>query len=268
MLALSDLCASGNSRDVNERDDDVPAFDRELVTDLAQTRVGKALRDLPIRYFHATLEGAENIPRDGGALLVGNHSFLGIDGFVLGMLVLRETQRLVRFLGEKNLWKIPGLGGIITALGVIPGEPDAATALLTQGEIVAVYPGGIDDSFKSRDERYRLKWGARAGFARIAMRARVPIVPVAAEGIDEAFTILGRERWLGRRLFGSPRYDIPIALGALGLPIPIPKRAPQRYRALACIDTRGDVHRPEDVDRVRLATWTALDAALREARNG
>lgn len=227
-----------------------------------ETRIGRFLRDLPIAYFRATLEGQDHVPRDSGALLVGNHALLGLDAFVLAALVLRDTSRYVRFLGEKNLWSIPGLGRALTSVGAIPGVPGGAIALLEAGELVGVYPGGADDSFKLEEERYRLKWGRRAGFARVAMRAEVPIVPVAGLGIDEMYRVVGREPWIGRRIFGSPRYDIPIAFGVLGTLIP--HRVTQRFVALPPIDTRGDPDRPKDVERVRAATETALDEKLRE----
>ena len=40
---------------------------------------------------------------------------LGLDGFVLGSLVLRETKRVPRFLGERNLWRVPLLGRVLSS---------------------------------------------------------------------------------------------------------------------------------------------------------
>jgi 1-acyl-sn-glycerol-3-phosphate acyltransferase len=235
-----------------------------IASDLAKTALGKAIADLPIRYFHATLEGSERIPREGGALIVGNHALFGLDGFVLGALVMRETGRYPRFLGERNLWKVPVLGQMLTALGALEGEPKAAQGLLEDGEIVIVYPGGVDDSFKLASEKYRLKWGTRSGFARVAMRAKVPILPVAATGIDEMYDVVTRERWIGRTLFGSSRYDLPVAFGAYGTPLP--KRVPQSYSVLEPIDTSGDPDDPEIVERVRAETYRAIETRLREVR--
>jgi 1-acyl-sn-glycerol-3-phosphate acyltransferase len=239
-------------------------FDRAALERRARSALGRAISGLPVRWFHARLEGKERIPAEGGALIVGNHAFLGLDGVVLGMLVLRETGRVVRFLGERHLWDVPGFGHALTAMGAIPGEPDAAVELLEQGDLVAVYPGGVDDSFKPSTERYRLQWGTRAGFARVAMRAGAPILPVAGLGIDDAYDVVGREGWLGRTLLGSPRYDLPIALGAFGTPLP--RRAPQRYLVLPPVETAGNVARTEDVERVRRATFETLDAVLSMAR--
>ena len=217
-----------------------------------------------IGYFHATLEGTGHVPA-GGALLVGNHAMLGLDGVVLGALMLDQLGRRVRFLGERNLWRIPGLRNLLDAAGAIPGTPGAAVKLLREGEICGVYPGGIDDSWKlTTTQRYRLQWGDRRGFARVAMQAGVPIVPVAAFGIDEMYDVVARERWVGRRVLGSARYDLPLALGWRGTFLP--KRVPQRYLMLPPIAPDGDAERPEDVERVRKATFDALEAELAKVR--
>jgi len=222
---------------------------------------GAVARGALRRWFDAHLVGAERLPREGAALLVGNHAMFGLDGVVLGSLVRDATGRYVRFLGDRNLWRIPVVSEVLTAFGAQPGEPTSAQRLLQSGELVGVYPGGALDSFKTTPrERYRLQWRERAGFARLAMRAGVPIVPVAGLGIDEMYTVLGRERFVGRRLFGSPTYDIPIAFGAYGTPLP--RRVPLRFELLAPIDTAGNADDPDDVQRVREATRIALVTRL------
>ena len=231
---------------------------------LSRTPLGRYLSDLPIRYFAATLEGKDNIPKAGGALVVGNHAFMGLDGVVLAPLLLEHTHRYPRFLGDRALFRFEPWKSVFHALGAVEGEPNVALSLLAAGELVVVYPGGAEDSFKLSREKHQLKWGDRRGFAKVAMRAAVPIIPVCALGIDDMFTIVARERWLGRRLFGSGRYDIPIAFGRFGLPFP--KKSPQRFIVLPAIDTAGDPDDPAAVTRVRDATFAALDAVLAQAR--
>ncbi len=48
------------------------------------------------------------------------------------------------------------------------------------------------------------------------MRARAPFLPVAGLGIDDMYSVVGREHWIGRRVLRSARYDLPIAYGAFG----------------------------------------------------
>jgi 1-acyl-sn-glycerol-3-phosphate acyltransferase len=246
-------------RDDDPSTPDLPAHARVGVA-LGTSSIGHWIAEGPIRWFHASMENADRIPATGGALLVGNHALSGLDGFTLGSLVLRERDRYVRFLGERNLWRVPLLGTILTELGAVPGDPARAVEMLRDGELVGVYPGGVDDSFKPARERYRLQWGSRAGFARVAMRAGVPIVPIAGLGIDDMYTILGKEHWLGRRLLGSSRYDIPIAFGHYGSLLP--RRKTQRFLVLEPIDTTGDPDRDADVERVRAAAHDALTRVL------
>jgi len=84
-----------------------------------------------------------------------------------------------------------------------------------------------------------------------------PIVGI----IDQPVT---RERWIGRTLFGSARYDLPIALGAYGSPLP--KRVPQSYSILEPIDTSGDPDDPDAVEKVRAETHRAIETRLRDVR--
>ena len=241
-----------------------PAKVPPLGADLKDTALGRLFTDLPIRWFHATIEGLDHIPAVGGALVVGNHAFGGLDGFVLGALLIRHTGRYPRALADRNFFRFPVVRSLMKEMGALAGEPKRAQELLEDGELVIVYPGGVDDSFKTKDQRHRLQWGTRAGFAKVAMRSKVPIVPVAGLGIDDMYEIVAREHWIGRALFGSKRYDLPIALGAYGTPVP--KRNPQHFVVLPPIDTSGDPESEGDVERVRAQTYDAIDERLREER--
>ncbi len=230
-----------------------------------RTAAGRALITGVERYFHAELVHGERIPRDGGALIVSNHALFALDSAVLYALILRELGRYPRFLADRNLWKIPALRELITAIGALPGEPHAAETLLRAGELVIVYPGGVDDSLKRSSQRYQLQWKARSGFARVALAAHAPIIPIVGSGIDEMYTIIAREPWIGRRILGGPRYDLPIAFGAFGTILP--RRARQTYTVLPPIAAVGDARNPEDVERLRAATYDALESRLRALRN-
>jgi 1-acyl-sn-glycerol-3-phosphate acyltransferase len=226
--------------------------------------VRRLLRSIPIEYFRAQLDGAAYVPRDGAALIVGNHAMFGIDSLVLSALIHRETGRKLRFLGDREITKLPFLRNMLGVVGVVPGDRENGVRVLRDGHLLGVYPGGVDDSFKMSFERHQLKWGNRSGFAVIAMEAGVPIIPVVGIGIDQMYRVVGHEKFLGRALFHSPRYDLPVALGVMGTPIP--RRFPQRFIVQPPIDTSGDPDNPADVERVRLATYTAIESKLREVR--
>lgn len=210
--------------------------------------------------LRATLHGAENIPRRGPALLVGNHALFGADSVALVAVMVANGHRVPRFLAEKNLYRLPGARSVLSAVGAIPGAPDEAVALLEAGELVGVYPGGIDDSFKLSREAYTLKWGERAGFARVALRAGAPIVPIAATGIDELFEVSRREGVIGRLLGGSSRYDLPLP-DSLS-----PRRVPLDFHALPAIPAEGAASDETAVARLRQATFEALESVLEPYR--
>jgi 1-acyl-sn-glycerol-3-phosphate acyltransferase len=233
---------------------------RRAIERFAATAPGRALLEGVIGYFSAALDGLEYIPRSGGALLVANHGMNGFDGIVLGALLRREVGRLPFWLGERNLWRIPGFGRLADFIDAVPGERAAAVEILRRGELVAVYPGGIIDSFKLSSQRQKLQWGSRAGFARVAMSAGVPIVPLAAHGVDDMYTVVAREPWLGRTLLGDARYDLPIAFGRWGTLVPRPARV--TIRALPPIDSAGDPESPADVERVRVTVYNAIQSDL------
>jgi 1-acyl-sn-glycerol-3-phosphate acyltransferase len=174
-----------------------------------------------VKYFRTTLDGVENLPWERGCLCVSNHAVLGIDAWVLFPALYRKTGRMLRGLGEHNLFKVPLLGEALMRIGAVDGTRDNAVGLMRGGHWAICYPGGISDSFKRPEERYQLKWHNRVGYLRAALAADVPIVPIAGIGIDDAFIALGNERRLGRRLFGSPKYDLPIFVGLGVLPLPV-----------------------------------------------
>lgn len=223
---------------------------------LAHTEPMRRLARKIEKYFQATLHGSEHLPASGGALLVGNHAYVGIDSWILSALLISQCNIVPRFLGDRNLWRIPVVKQFLTTFGAIPGKPDDAVELLRADYKVIVYPGGIDDSFKLSSQAYTLHWHNRAGFARVAMRAKVPIIPIAATGIDELFQIDERESFLGRAFAGSSRYDIPIPK-SLAL-----RHVPLDYYLLPPIDTAGDPANATDIERVRHATETAVSNIL------
>ena len=175
-----------------------------------------------LRYLNPELRNPERIPA-GGALIAGNHGLMGIDSFALLPLIWQKTGRLPRGLADHAVFRLPAVGRAFQRVGAVEGRPDTAVDLLRSGELCLVYPGGSIESFKAPDQRYRLMWQGRTGFARVAMRAQVPVVPIVAAGIDHAYRYLFRERFVMRTLFGhgKARYDFPISLGLGVLPLPV-----------------------------------------------
>lgn len=192
-------------------------------------RLAQAL--LPVsRYFRTQLDHTERVPR-GAALLVGNHATYGIDSFAMFPLLYQKLGRPIRGLAEKLVFATKGSRALFHAAGVVPGTRETAQALLDQGELCLCYPGGDKDSFKRWWERHTLMWEGRSGYMRMSLATGAPVVPVLGVGIDDAFPVVGQDRLVSRRVFGSARYDLPVFLSATGLAgpagplaIPLPVR--------------------------------------------
>lgn len=165
------------------------------------------------RYFKVRLHDVERIPREGAALLVGNHALMGVDTWALLPELFFQTQRVPRGMGLRALFKIPLVRRLLRGVGMASGDRQTAISLLKRGELVLTYPGGARDSLKSQRERYKLKWEGRLGFAHAAIASGAPVIPVAGVGPDECFPVLGR----------TPRLRLP---GLTARPEPVPLFVP------------------------------------------
>src|SRR6185295_1522975 len=95
-------------------------------------------------------------------------------------------------------------------------HPDNAYRLLReQGQLVLVFPEGTKGPGKTYDERYRLRRFGRGGFVEIAMRAGVPIVPIAVVGAEESMPTLFKLNALAKAL-GVPYVPVTANLIAFG----------------------------------------------------
>ncbi|MDQ3263407.1 MAG: acyltransferase family protein [Myxococcota bacterium] len=146
------------------------------------------------RYWRVTVEGAPHVPK-GPSLLVANHSgAIPIDGFILHQALQRERPDLqeARWLAEDQIFHAPFLGTLYNRLGAIRASPENAVRLLDEGRPVITFPEGVHGIRKPFQERYQLKRLGRGGFAKLAIRQQVPIIPVAIVGAEESMPLLGK----------------------------------------------------------------------------
>ncbi|WP_228783736.1 lysophospholipid acyltransferase family protein [Nocardia cyriacigeorgica] len=177
--------------------------------------------------------GLENIPAEGPVLLVGNHNLLGgIDAPLLLPEVLRRRGRLIRGLAENVLIAVPGVRHLLHHYGSVRGTRQNCLALLERGEAVMVFPGGGREAVRRKNEKYHLKWEGRTGFARMAIEAGAPIVPIAMIGVDDAYDIvvdgdhpvLRPLRWVVEALGINRELTPPLVRGIGPTPLPRPER--------------------------------------------
>lgn len=197
-------------------------FDPELTEKLLMN----ALRPIAQKYFRVEVLGAENIPREGGALIVSNHSgTVPVDGLITLVSLHDTTGRFLRALGADLVFRLPFVSDLARSAGTTLACADDAERMLAAGEIVGVWPEGFKGIGKPFSERYKLQRFGRGGFVSAAIRAGVPIIPVSVVGAEEIYPIVGNVPSLAR-LLGVPYLPItptfPL-LGPLGL-VPLPSK--------------------------------------------
>ncbi|WP_046780703.1 lysophospholipid acyltransferase family protein [Streptomyces yangpuensis] len=138
--------------------------------------------------FRPRIEGLENIPAEGAAIVAGNHLSFS-DHFLMPAILARR----ITFLAKAEYFTGPGLKGRLTAAffrsaGQIPVDrsgKDAGQAalreglgVLAKGELLGIYPEGT----RSHDGRL---YKGKVGVAAMALGAGVPVIPCAMVGTFE-----------------------------------------------------------------------------------
>lgn len=144
-------------------------------------------------YFAPVFLGLDELDAKRPAMYVSNHTILGVlDGYPFAIELYLQKDIVLRALADSNHYKIPFWKEFITdRLGVVEASRDNCRAIMKRKESLLVFPGGTREICKKRGEQYVLKWSDRKGFVRMAMEQGYDIIPVAAIGAEEAYTIVG-----------------------------------------------------------------------------
>jgi 1-acyl-sn-glycerol-3-phosphate acyltransferase len=185
-----------------------------------------AIRPIAEKWFRIEVRGTENIPAEGGALVVSNHSgTIPVDGLMTGLVVHDHAHRFLRPLGADLVFRLPVVSELARKGGVTLACNEDAERMLRGGEIVGVWPEGFKGIGKPYSERYKLQRFGRGGFVSAAIRTGVPIIPTSVVGAEEIYPLVGNVPSLAR-LLGIPYLPItpffPL-LGPLGL-LPLPSK--------------------------------------------
>ncbi len=179
-------------------------------------------------WLRAEWDGLEKIPADGGALLVANHAgAIPSDAPVIMHGIEKELDRPVYGMADYFFKTVPVVGTLWARAGGVAANPDNAYRLLhDQRQLALVFPEGTKGPSKPYTDRYQLRRFGRGGFVEIAMRAGVPVVPIAVVGSEEAMPILFSLPRLAKML-GVPYFPVTanlLLLGPLGIALPFPAK--------------------------------------------
>jgi 1-acyl-sn-glycerol-3-phosphate acyltransferase len=253
---------------------DVDAWGRsERLREIARTVYDPLYR----HWFRVEWEGLENVPREGGALMVANHAAaIPSDAPVIMHGIEKELERPVYGLAENLLRALPVVGTLWSRFGGVPAHPENAYRLLHDDQqLVLVFPEGTKGTGKLYRDRYKLNRFGRGGFVEIAMRSGVPVVPIAVVGAEESMPIVWKSPQLAK-LLNIPYFPVTanmLMFGPAGLMLYFPAKFKLRVLPPVHFDvppnqerySRGRV--VDEAERIREQIQHALYDMLRSRRS-
>lgn len=174
-------------------------------------------------YWRIETAGLEHIPREGRAILVGNHrGFIPFDAIMVLHLIQRFSGRIPRFLVHPGLLKFRPIARFVTRMGGVLADRQNAARVLEADEILGVLPEGVEGAFSLHRNAYQLKSFGRDDFVKMALIHGAPIVPFVIVGSADALPIFARikSRWWRRHMQWP---YIPISTFPL-IPAPLPSK--------------------------------------------
>lgn len=219
--------------------------------------LGAALaRPLHRHYFRVTAHGADSLPSHGACILVANHSgMIPFDAAMLCFDVVSHTEppRMPRTIADFFVPQLPTIGTLLSRMGMSNGTPSNVNHLVQSGEMVLIFPEGMQAIGKPPSERYRIAaW--RVGHAELALRYGVPVVPIAIIGPEEQWREAFRIR--GFHAFGAPYLPVPAS------PLPLPVHYHIHYGEPLTFGAAERHPSPERVERAAASTRAAVEALI------
>ena len=205
-------------------------------------------------WFRTEVEGVENVPDEGGTLLVSNHSgALPPDAAIIGKAIRDEhpNPRPLYMTVEHFFKGYPGFSQLLPKIGCVPAHPANVHRLLyDERQLVLVFPEGRKGTEKLVKDRYRVQRFGRGGFVEAAMRAQAKLQPVCVVGAEEAAPVFAQSKTL-QRVTGLLYFPITPTfpwLGPLGMLGYLPAKFKLRFL--------------EPIDTTRMGAEPAEDKAL------
>jgi len=228
-------------------------------------------------WFRVEWEGFEHLPESGGALLVANHAgAIPPDAPSIMHGIEKDLGRPVYGLAENLFRTMPVVGTLWSRSGGVAAHPDNAYRLLhDEHQLVLVFPEGTKGTGKLYKDRYHLRRFGRGGFVEIAMRAGVPVIPIAVMGAEETMPIVFKSTRLAKML-NLPYFPITanmLAFGPAGAVAYLPAKFRIRVLPPVHFDVPPDQERysrsrvMEESERIRRMVQDALFDLLRKRRS-
>lgn len=201
-LRLAARFATFAARRATHTDRPLPADDVTLRDPALVELLVDGFRMVARDYFRFEVEGVENVPATGPVLLVGNHSgaLLPLDGFFASTALHDRYggERVPFALVHDFVFDDPLLRSYAARLGMLRAGHSGAQHAFSRGHVVLVFPGSDQDAFRPFRDRNKVVLAGRTGFLKLALREKVPIVPVVSAGTHEQLVVLSRGERLAK----------------------------------------------------------------------
>lgn len=209
-------------------------------------------------YFRVEVEGLENVPSQGGALIIPNHSgFNGADAVMLAFVLKRETRRRARILAHRAFFDFSErLKALAEEAGLRRATLKEGIEVLKKGNLLILFPEGEAGNFKPTMKRYHLQ-EFRSGFLKMSLDAQAPMIPCLIIGAEESSFNIGNIDLSG--VFRNFRIPMPLNF------IPLPSKWKIVFLpALPPIQRREDFSK--QAHHIRLLLQRELNQQVRSRR--
>lgn len=223
------------------------------------------------RWTRYEVHGIERIPTDRASLVVGYHGRpIAHDLCMLQNAYYGRTGVMPHPIFHAAFAEHERTRRFMETLGFVWANDERLARFVARGEPIIVTPGGTREGCRSAWHRYRVHWGGRTGYIKLALAHGLPVVPVASDGADDLYLGLNDGYAWGKKL--DLPHDMPawLGLGLVGLwPLAVPFPARIRSFVGQPIDLLADG--PVDIDdreqllglhrRITCAVQALLDGA-------
>lgn len=217
------------------------------------------------RYHRYSVIGLAHLERPGPLLIAGYHGRPIAHDLCMLQSLLREergAEAMPRAIMHTYFRTTPGLRWIFEGYDFLDGDEAMLAEAVRRGDKIIVTPGGTREGTRSRADRYRVEWGHRTGYLRLALRHHLPVVPTAAWGVDDTYLSLNDGYALGKRA-GLPK-GLPLWLG-IGPLGPWPLSPPWPVRITTIVGEPIDLEADGPVDPRDAHALQALHARVTSA---
>ncbi len=222
------------------------------------------------RYFRYEVEGIENLDTGRPGLIVGYHGRpVAYDLCILAVEMVERFGYMPHAIIHEAAKANRVLRWLSDGLGFVTGDGASLAEAVARNEHIIVLPGGTREGCRSILDRYRVEWGKRCGYLKLALSHGLQVIPVGASGVDAAYIGLNDGYRLGKRVNMPARLPMWFGLGPLGfwpLSPPFPVKIRQRIGEPIDLEEAGPID-PRDKEAL-LEAHGRVTAKVQELLDG